>query len=225
LKNQVVLISKEKKTILKEMSFWKKFILEEKIFLFPKWKKFVSHAIILSSLTVKNEIHILKNKIDCLDFTLSQCAFNHNWLESMLRKKNISHVHEQTPRHTPRAHHAYTHHTHLYVRVYTCIHCGRKGYLTKLCFNRLYSSNFANKNVWVFNVSNPRGPKKIWIPTSPLLIFDVDVSSHKTWENWCLNGECIWSLRTNPFDASLSRSFCRRTTSCFGEMNWLHQFW
>ena len=69
----------------------------------------------------------------------------------------------------------------MYARVYTCTHCDRKGHLAKFCFDRLYSSKFANKNVWVPIVTNPHRPKrKIWEPKSPPLIFDVGVSSHKT---------------------------------------------
>ena len=81
----------------------------------------------------------------------------------------------------PHAHHAHIHTTHMYARVYTCTHYGHKGHLTKFCFNRLYSSNFANKNVWVPIATNPNGPKKkIWVPKFPLLIFYVGVGSHKT---------------------------------------------
>ena len=47
------------------------------------------------------------------------------------------------------------------------------------CFDRLNSFNFRNKNVWVLNVTNPFEPKKIWVPKSPPLIFDVGVDSHK----------------------------------------------
>ena len=56
----------------------------------------------------------------------------------------------------------------------------RKDLLAKIYFDRLNSLNFANKNVWVLNVTNSRGPKKMWVPKSPPLVFDIGVSSHKT---------------------------------------------
>ena len=68
---------------------------------------------------------------------------------------------------------------HLYSRVYRCTHCGRKGHLAKFYFDRINLLNFANKNVWVPIASNPRGPKTIWVPKSPTLIFDVGVGSDK----------------------------------------------
>ena len=58
-------------------------------------------------------------------------------------------------------HHAYTHTTHLYAKVYTCTHCDRKSHLAKFYFDKLNSFNFANKNIWVPIGTNPRGPKKI----------------------------------------------------------------
>ena len=79
--------------------------------------------------------------------------------------------------------------------VLECTHCGRKGHLTKFYFGRLNSLNFANKNVWVPNITNPRGSKRIWVPKFLPLIIDVGVGSHKKWENWCLDGGCIWSLK------------------------------
>ena len=78
------------------------------------------------------------------------------------------------------AHHAYTHTTHMYVRVYTCTHYSRKDHLAKFCFDRLNSLNFANKIIWDPNVTNLHGPKKIWVPKSRSLIFYVGVGSHKT---------------------------------------------
>ena len=52
-------------------------------------------------------------------------------------------------------------------------------WLAKFCFDRLNISNFANKNIWVPYNANPRGTKKIWVPKSPPLMFDVGVGSHK----------------------------------------------
>ena len=104
-------------------------------------------------------------------------------------------------------------------------HCGRKSHLVKFCFNRINSSNFVNKNVWVSIATNPHGPKKIWVPKSASLVFDIGVGSHKTWEDWCLGGGCIRAWWTYPFNASLSRKYGGRTTSFFGQMNWLHRCW
>ena len=78
------------------------------------------------------------------------------------------------------AQHAHTRTSHMYARVHTYTHCGHKSHLIKFCFDRLNSLNFANKNIWVPNVTNLRGPKKIWVSKSSPLIFDVGVGSHKT---------------------------------------------
>ena len=83
-------------------------------------------------------------------------------------------------RHIPHVHHDHTH-SHMYARVYKCTHCGRKGHLAKFYFNKINHLNFTNKEVWVPFNTNPHGPKKkIWVPKSPPLVFDVGVSSHKT---------------------------------------------
>ena len=96
----------------------------------------------------------------------------------MFRKKQILYVHAQKSWHT-HAHHAYT--PHLYARVYTSTHYDRKGHLVKFYFNKINSLKFANNNVWVPIVANPRGPKKkTWVPKSPPLVFDVGVGSYKT---------------------------------------------
>ena len=74
-------------------------------------------------------------------------AFNHNKLEYIFRKKQVSHFHAHTPPHTSHAHHAHTHHNHMYARVFNYTHCGRKGHLAKFYFDRINNINFANKNV------------------------------------------------------------------------------
>ena len=77
-------------------------------------------------------------------------------------------MHAHLSRHT-HAHHARTHDT-LYVRVHTCIHCCRKGYLAKFYFDRLNVLNFASKHVWPRKATNPHGPKKVWVSkTTPTL--------------------------------------------------------
>ena len=68
----------------------------------------------------------------------------------------------------------------MHPRVYKCTHCGRKGHLAKFCYDKINSLNFANKNVWVSNHANPRGPKRKWVPKSQPLVFDVGVGSHMT---------------------------------------------
>ena len=112
------------------------------------------HATIPSSFIVKNEFHISKNRIDCLISNLSDYAFDHNRLESMFRKKHIPHVHAHHSWYTY-ARHAHTHTTHMHARMCTCIHCSRKRHLANFYFDRLYSSNFVNKKVWVPIATNP----------------------------------------------------------------------
>ena len=58
--------------------------------------------------------------------------------------------------------------------------CGCKGHLARFCYDRVNSLNFANKNVWVSNNTNPRGFTRKWVPKSPPLVFDVGVGSHMT---------------------------------------------
>jgi len=108
----------------------------------------------------------------------------------MIRKKHAPHLHAHHSRHT-HAYHVHTHDT-LYVRVYTCTHYGRKGHLTKFCYDRLNISNFASKNIWTRRGTNPHGPKKVWVPKITPIFFDVGVGSLKTWETWCLDGRCVW---------------------------------
>ena len=50
-----------------------------------------------------------------------------------------------------------SHTSHMYARVYKCTHCGRKGHLARFYFDRLNSTNFSNKNIWVPYNANPRG--------------------------------------------------------------------
>ena len=100
----------------------------------------------------------------------------------MFSKKQTPHIHAHHNHafayvaqhdHTP---------THKHTKVYVCTHCGRKGHLAKFCYDNINSLNFANyKNVWVpYNKTNPKGPKKIWVPKPPPFAFDVGEGSHKT---------------------------------------------
>ena len=160
----------------------RKFILKEKENISKRKKIVDSHSCHVNNVASsfdKNEIHVLKKRIDCLSSNLSNCAFNHNRLGSMFRKKQIPHVHAQTPRHKY-ALHAHSHTTHMHARVYTCTHCNPKGHLARFWFDRLNSINFTNNNIWVSYNTNPRGPKKEWVPKFPPLVFDVGMGSHKT---------------------------------------------
>ena len=88
------------------------------------------------------------------------------------------------------AHHAHTHDS-KYDHVYTCTHCGRKGHLAKFYYDRLNTSKFANKFIWVRKGANPHRTKKVWIPKFILISFDVGVGSRLTREYWCLDGGCF----------------------------------
>ena len=70
-------------------------------------------------------------------------------------------------------------HTHdnLYVKVYTCTHCGRIGHLAKFCYDRVYNVNFVNRLVWVRKGANPYGPNRVWVPKFTPILFDVGVGS------------------------------------------------
>ena len=123
----------------------RKIVEKEKVNVSKKKKKNDSHHALHATIN-QHEIKNLKNKINCLSSTLSKCAFNHSRLESLFSKKQTPHVHAHHP------HHAYAHfarhdhtHTHMHRRVYVCTHCGCKGHLAKLCYDRINSSNFAKK--------------------------------------------------------------------------------
>ena len=111
---------------------------------------------------------MLKNSVDCLGSTLNQCAMNHKKLESMFRKKQVSHIHAHKPRHT-HAFHVHTHDT-LYTSLYTCTNCERKGHHAKFCYDRIYYSNFANKFVWVRIGANPHAQESVGTKIHPYCI-------------------------------------------------------
>ena len=102
---------------------------------------------------------------------------NHTRLESMFHKKHAPHIHAHKLRHA-HAHHAHTH-DFMYANVHTCTHCGCTCHLVKFYYDKVNPINFANKNVWVSNKTNPLGPKRKWVSKSPPLVFDVGVGSHK----------------------------------------------
>ena len=70
------------------------------------------------------------------------------------------------PWHT-HASHVHTHDT-IYAHVYTCTHWGRKGHLAKFCYDKLNTSNFANKFVWIRKGANPHKPKRYGYQNPPL---------------------------------------------------------
>ena len=89
-------------------------------------------------------------------------------LDSLFQKKQVPSLHEHHPRHT-HASHVHAHNT-MYAHVYTCTHCGRKGHLTKFCYNRIHDSNLATKFVWVKKGANPHGPKRVGTKIHPYAI-------------------------------------------------------
>ena len=84
----------------------------------------------------------------------------------MFRKKYAPHLHAHHSRHT-HAHHAHTL-DFMYVRVYTCTHCDRKGHLVKFYYDRIHVLNFTCKNIWVKKGANP-DPRKFGYQ-KPLLL-------------------------------------------------------
>ena len=55
-----------------------------------------------------------------------------------------------------------------------------KGHLVKFCYDRINDSNLANKFVWVRKGTNPHGPKRVWVPKTTPIVFDVGVGSRMT---------------------------------------------
>ena len=125
---------------------------------FSKKKKIVDSHAYVSSSKINNDICIMKNNIDCLGSTLSQCAMDYKKLESIFLKKHAPHIYGHKLRHT-HAHHAHTRDS-LYANVYTCTHCGRKDHLANFYYDRLNNLNFASKNAWVRKGAYPSEPKK-----------------------------------------------------------------
>ena len=118
LKNKIISISNDLNVCLK-----KNVVLKNKI------DEHVCHARVVSprsllacstSSMIKNDINMLKKKMDCLGSTMSQCAKNHTRLETLVRKKQVpTFMHAHPPRHT---HAPHGHHQHMYAHVYTCTH-------------------------------------------------------------------------------------------------------
>lgn len=117
-----------------------------------------------------DEIDDMKIKMDVLSSTLSKCAFDNKKLELMFRKKSTHSFHAS---HHSHAHHnhndSHSHHAFMYANVYNYTFCGRKGHLSKLCYDHL---NMSNTQTWV-KKSNPIRPNKIWVLKSPHNVGDV----------------------------------------------------
>jgi len=111
----------------------------------------------------------LKNRIDYLSSTLSQCAFDNKKIKIYKQDSHYAHTSQHTHSHP-------THHANMYARVYTYTHCSRKNHLAKFCFDRL---NILNVNVCVHDNINLQGPKKMWVPKGTPNLFDVGVSALK----------------------------------------------
>ena len=132
LKNKIILVKKEKEIVLEENNSLKRKIISKEKENISKRKKTVDphscHA--LHATIDKNEIQFLKNRINCLSSTLTNCAFNHFIVETLFQKKQVPHVHAYHPRHIYAhfAHYDHTH-SHMHAKVYKCTHCGRKGIL------------------------------------------------------------------------------------------------
>ena len=106
-----------------------------------------SHMSSCSSESVKvpinrKEIDDMKIKMDVLSSTLSKCAFDNKKLEFMFRKKPTSASHASHHSHAHHAHNdSHSHHTFMYANVYNCTFCGRKGHLSRFCYDRLHENN------------------------------------------------------------------------------------
>ena len=96
----------------------------------------------------------------------------------MGQQKQVLSLHAHKPRHT-HASHVHVHNT-MYAHVYTCTQCGRKGHLAKFCYDKIYDVNLATKFVWVRKGANPHGPKRVWVPKTTPIVFDVGVGSRMT---------------------------------------------
>ena len=81
------MVEKDKEIALDENNSLKRKIISKEKENISKKKKIVDSHTHVSSSKINNDIYIMKKNIDCLGSTLSQCAFKHNKLESMFRKK------------------------------------------------------------------------------------------------------------------------------------------
>ena len=96
---KINLVEKEKEIALEENNFLKRKIISKEKENISKKKKIVdSHSCHANNnschafyaIIDKNEIHVLKYRIDCLSSTLSNCAFNHSKLKTLFQKKQVN---------------------------------------------------------------------------------------------------------------------------------------
>jgi len=127
----------------------------------------------------REEINDMKNIMNDLSSTLSKCAFDNAKLESMFRKKPTLSSHTSHISHASHAHHVHhnnhTHHAFMYANVYNCTFCGRKGHISKFCYDRL---NMSNTSIWVKKTNTTR-PKRMWVPKSSQCHVDVGTKQVK----------------------------------------------
>jgi len=116
-------------------------------------------------------------------------------------------------------------HDSMYARVYTCTHCGCKGHLAKFYYDKLNAFNFTSQNVWIRRGTNPYGSKKVWVSKFIPISFDVGVVSHKTWEIWCLGGECVWLKWIQHWMHRYPKSFGGRSTKFLKIWRLVHSIW
>jgi hypothetical protein len=87
---------------------------------------------------------------------LRKCAFDHaSW--NLSKKKNTNPHHVSHAPHTHTHHNDHSHHAVMYNNVYLCSFCGRKGHVSRFCYDRL---NIRNNQVWI-KKTNKSGPYKI----------------------------------------------------------------
>ena len=111
--------------------------------------------------------------MDALNSTLNKCVFDNARIESMFKKKTTHSSHTSHTPHIQNGHHGdHSHHAYMYANVYRCSFCGRKGHVSRFCYDRL---NVTNNQVWVKRTNNP-GPTKIWVPKSPHSHVDIGIS-------------------------------------------------
>jgi hypothetical protein len=115
----------------------------------------------------REEIDNMKLRMNELSSTLNKYAFDNSKIETLVKKK-LTHTSQASHNsHTHKSNHS--HHAYMYTNVYKCAFCGRKGHISKFCYDRL---NVRNNNTWV-KKTNTSGPKSIWVPKSSQKIVDI----------------------------------------------------
>ena len=96
------------------------------------------------------EINVLKNCMDCLSTTLSECASHTHKLANLCCKSNgfKNDFAKPQPAHKQHKH------------IYHCKCCGRDGHIALFCYNRV--ANSMGRDPRVFGQRNPWAPKTQW---------------------------------------------------------------